>query len=85
MEQKKSWNGYTSWSYLEPNVDFLQPPLEKQRERFRKYDFGLSKTQEERVEQLVKNNITIDLHEHLNVFPKNQITKPHLREFKAYE
>ena len=50
MGRNKKWDGYTSWSYLEPDVDYFKYPLEKQVDRVPIYDFGLSGAQEERVE-----------------------------------
>ncbi len=89
MGRNKIWNGYTSWSYLEPGLDFDSYPLEKQVERVPKYDFGLSKTQEERVEELIEKNIIIDLHEHTHVYPEGYPSKNaelfHDRRYKAFE
>ena len=44
MGRNKKWDGYTSWSYLTPDVDYTVYPLEKQVDRVSPYDFGLSKT-----------------------------------------
>ena len=70
MGRNKKWDGYTSWSYLEPDTDYVKHPLEEQVNRVPPYDFGLTKQQEERVEEIMENNIIISLHEHLDVFPK---------------
>jgi membrane dipeptidase len=48
------------------------------------YDFGLSKVQEERVEGIIKENIIISLHEHLNVFAAGQAPSRR-RSFVGYE
>ncbi len=88
MGRNKKWDGYTSWSYLEAGNDYDAIPLEKQVNRFPDYDFGLSKDQEEHVEELIENNMLIDLHEHLNVFPEGFPVEPQSmpkRQFKAYE
>jgi len=85
MGKNKRWNGYKSWSYLDPTSDFESYPLEKQLNRFPEYDFGLSKDQEQRVQEIVEKNIVISLHDHLNVFPLEDITRPRQREFKAFE
>ena len=82
---KKKWNEYTSWSYLEPEVDFKPYPLEKQLNRFPEYNFGLSKAQEEQFNVFIEKNIIIDLHEHLNIFPASgPLTTTHW-VFLAYE
>jgi membrane dipeptidase len=88
MGRNKKWDGYTSWSYLEAGVDYDATPLEKQIDRFPKYDFGLSKDQEEHVEELIQKNMLINLHEHLNVFSEGFPVKTQSmpkRQFKAYE
>ena len=89
MGRNKRWKGHRSWSYLETGVDYDDYPLEKQVNRVPPYNFGLSKSQEERVERIIENNIIISLHEHLNVFPKGypveRITVERRRQFKAYE
>jgi membrane dipeptidase len=90
MGRNKKWNGYTSWSYLEQGVDYETYPLEPQVDRVAKiwggpkYDFGLSKAQEERVEELIEKNIIISLHEHLDVGAAGP-TPARRRSFKAYE
>ena len=90
MGRNKKWDGYTSWNYLEPDLDYPVFPLEPQVDRVAKiwggpkYDFGLSKTQEERVEELIEKNIIISLHEHLDVGAAGP-TPARRRSFKAYE
>jgi len=86
MGRNKKWDGYTSWSYLEPDVDYFKYPLEKQVDRVPVYDFGLSKTEEERVEEIIEKNIIISLHEHLNVFPVDPLpARIRRRPFVGYE
>ena len=90
MGRNKKWSGYNSWSYLEPEVDYTVYPLEPQVDRIAKiwggpkYDFGLSKKQEEHVEELIEKNIILSLHEHLDVSPVDSAPVRH-RNFKAYE
>ena len=86
LGRNKKWDGYTSWSYLEPDVDYFKYPLEKQVDRVPIYDFGLSGVQEERVEELIEKNIVISLHEHLNVFPTETLpSSVRRRPFMGYE
>ena len=92
MGRNKKWDGYTSWSYLEPNVDYAAYPLQPQVDRVAKiwggpkYDFGLSKTQEERVEELIEKNIIISLHEHIGVSAAGPVPPgAPRRPFIAYE
>ena len=58
--------------------------LNRQIDRVSKYDFGLSKSQEEHVEEILAKNIIVDLHEHIEVAPAERIRFP-LRRIKAYE
>ncbi len=85
MVKTKKWNGYTSWSYLEPKVDYDVYPLEKQVGRVPPYDLGLTKKQEEHAQQFIENNLIFDLHEHMNVYPKGSTGGAQRRLFKAYE
>jgi membrane dipeptidase len=86
LGRNKKWYGYTSWSYLKPDVDYLKYPLEKQVDRVPGYDFGLSKAEEERVEGIVEENIIVSLHEHLNVFPAGPLPPgARRRPFVGYE
>ncbi|MCW4049923.1 MAG: dipeptidase [Candidatus Bathyarchaeota archaeon] len=86
MGKDKKWDGYTSWSYLEADVDYHDYRLEKQVDRVPKYDFGLTKDQEDRVEEIIKKNIIINLHEHLDVFPAEPLPRgAKTRTFTGYE
>jgi membrane dipeptidase len=85
LGRNKKYSGYTSWSYLEPDIDYVKYPLEKQVNRVPEYDFGLSKAQEERVEEIIEKNIIISLHEHLSVFPKEMPPPGPRRPFMGYE
>lgn len=75
MGKNKKWKGYTSWSYLEAGVDYYDNKLEPQLERVPPYDFGLTKDQEDRVQTIIENNIIISLHEHLDVFPAENLPR----------
>jgi len=88
MGGHKKYSGYKSFQYLEPHVDYAYYPLERQVNRTPPYDFGLSKAQEERVQEIIEKNIIISMHEHLDVFPDKSYTGPTLRRgrrFTAYE
>ena len=89
MGRNKIWDGYTSWSYLDAGVDYDEYPQEKQLGRVPRYDFGLSKDQEDRVEKIIEKNIIVDLHEHTHVWPEGYPAKNtrymQSRKFKGYE
>ena len=86
MGKDKKWEGYTSWSYLEAGVDYHDYGLERQVDRVPPYDFGLTKDQEARVKSIIEGNIVIDLHEHLDVFPAESLSRQaRTRVFTGYE
>ena len=90
MGKIRKWDGYTSWSFLEPGVDFepyaVEPQLDRERTvfKYKEYDFGLSKNQEDHVRELMDENIAVDLHEHLEIFA---LEEPYFRKrvYKAYQ
>ena len=85
MNSKKKWDGYTSWSYLHPGEDFDEYPLVNQLDA-EPYDFGLTKNQEDHVEEFIEKNLIMSLHEHLNVTPPPGASKPRkARSFKGFE
>lgn len=79
MGGHKKYSGYKSFQYLTPHLDYASYPLEKEIDRFPPYDFGLSKTQEERVQGIIEKNMIVSMHEHLEVFPDKSYTGPKLR------
>jgi membrane dipeptidase len=86
LGKNKKWNGYTSWGYLEPGVDYHPFKLEPQVDRVPPYDFGLTEDQEDRVQGIVEKNIVISLHEHLDVFPAEPLPRSaKARVFTGYE
>ena len=86
MGKNKKWDGYTSWGYLEPGVDYYPFKLEPQVDRVPPYDFGLTEDQEDRVQGIVEKNIVISLHEHLDVFPAEPLPRgAKARVFTGYE
>ena len=69
MGRNKQYSGYESYSYLEPGIDYkvfkFRDPLELH------WLYPLSKTEEERVEEIIEKNILIDLHVHPNPGPED--------------
>jgi membrane dipeptidase len=90
MGKIKKYDGYKSWDFLEPGVDFepyeVEPQLDRVKTFFKAkdWDFSLSKDQEDHVKELMDNNIAIALHEHLNVFPLSGSHR-RLRIYKAFQ
>jgi membrane dipeptidase len=85
LGRNKKWIDYVSWSYLEKDLDYIEYPRAKQVGNVPVYSFGLSKTQRERVEEILEKNIVISLHEHLSVFSTQTTGPPGGRPFMGYE
>ena len=89
MGRHKKYVGYRAFQYLEPVVDYQEFKLAKEINRVEPYVIQLSKTEEERVEEIIEKNIAISLHDHPVVGPEdiNQIFEYDRagREFIAYE
>ncbi|MDX1495317.1 MAG: membrane dipeptidase, partial [Longimicrobiales bacterium] len=69
MSLTKSYDGYTSFSYLEPGADYRAFDLADQLERVPPYRVPLSDDQEARLERLVGRCLFVSMHEHVGVFP----------------
>jgi membrane dipeptidase len=74
--KNKRYDGYQSYSYLEPGADYAAFELAGQRDRVAAYDLGLSEEQEERASRLVEESVVISLHEHVSVYPKDVADTP---------
>lgn len=89
MGRNKRYSGYKSFEYLEPKVDYKEFKFVKEIGRVEPYIIPLSKTEEERVEKIIEENILISLHDHPVLFPEdiNQAFEYQRagREFTAYE
>ncbi|MGC8608043.1 MAG: hypothetical protein ACP5L5_10860 [Vulcanisaeta sp.] len=68
---RKSYNGYHSWSFLEPNKDYRPFKLAKEVGRVPSSKVELSKVKEERVGKFIERHILISLHDHLQIYPEN--------------
>lgn len=69
--QRKRFDGYTSFQYLEPGVDYKEYELAQQLERVPSRKVEVSDEQEARVATLFRDNLVISLHDHCFVAPKN--------------
>ncbi|MFW9960490.1 MAG: dipeptidase [Candidatus Thorarchaeota archaeon] len=89
MGRKKKYHGYNAYQYLTSGVDYKFFKLREAIKKDWAYTVRLSKTEEERVEEILEKNIVIDLHEHptLMVEDANQSVEmwKEGREFMAYE
>jgi membrane dipeptidase len=69
--QKKTYDGYKSYQYLEPGVDYRPFKLAKEIGRVEPYVYPVSEEQERRVERLLAENIIVSAHDHTSVFPED--------------
>ena len=81
MSLSKNYAGYTSFQYLEKGKDYKNFALAKELNRVEPYLIPLSQEQEVQVENIIRDNIMISMHEHLGVFPADVMETPeYLRE-----
>lgn len=69
MSLTKSYDGYTSFSYLEPGRDYRAFDLADEVERVAPFTVPLTDDEEVRVRDLVERCLFVSMHEHLGVFP----------------
>ncbi|MCL4516560.1 MAG: dipeptidase [Firmicutes bacterium] len=89
MRQKKTYDGYNSFQYLEPGADYKPFKLAKEIGRVEPYIVPVTPEQEEEAQRLLEENIVISLHDHLFVTPEDvtQIFdyQRHGRNWTGYE
>ncbi|HEX6682559.1 MAG TPA: membrane dipeptidase [Candidatus Limnocylindrales bacterium] len=72
LEPAATYTGYTSYSYLEPGVDYREFKLSPELGRVPAYQgVSLSEAQSDRVRKLLAENFVISLHDHASVFPED--------------
>jgi len=69
MSLSKSYGGYTSYAYLEPDADFKAFTLADELNRVEPYLVPLGGDEEARVRALTEGSVFVSLHEHLGTFP----------------
>ena len=80
QEPSPRYEGYTSFDYLEPHVDYTVFELAEEFGRVPEYDLGLDEDQRARVTRILNDEHVISLHEH----PKILTADPHrLREYNS--
>lgn len=78
MARRKRYEGYRSFSYLEPGADYRAFELADTASRVAPYPLPLSEAEERRVEEMADRCVMVSLHEHAGVFPAD------IRETPAY-
>jgi membrane dipeptidase len=79
MGRNKAYRGYSSFSYLESGRDYRPVKLAKELSRVPSKRVPLSKSEEERVEEIIERNTLVSLHDHCDVWPEDT------SEFLEYE
>jgi hypothetical protein len=69
MEPKKRWDGYVSFSSLEPGVDYNEFALSPQIGRVEPFAYPLSDEQDQRAHRLLRECVCISLHDHCGITP----------------
>jgi membrane dipeptidase len=89
MGRNKQYTGYKAYQYLEPGRDYKEFKLRNAVMDEWWEPVPLSKTEEERFEELMTNSIVIDLHAHPDISPADPYEIRELdeegRNFLAYE
>lgn len=67
---QKIYDGYKSFQYLEPGIDYKEFKLSKENDRVEPYTYPVSETQEETVQQILEEDYIISMHEHTFVMPE---------------
>jgi membrane dipeptidase len=72
LEPAKRYTGYTAYDYLDRGIDFKEFTYAKQIGRVPPYaGLELSDEQRERTTRLLRDEIVISLHDHVQVFPED--------------
>jgi len=69
MSLEKRYDGYRSFSYLRPGVDYRDFELAREIDRVPGFTVPLDAEQEDRVRALVERCLFVSMHEHVGVFP----------------
>jgi membrane dipeptidase len=89
MEPKKRWDGYVSFSYLEPGLNYREFELSPQTGRVEPFVYPLSDADHERAERLLREHVCISLHDHCGITPadmtQNDDYVRESREWYGYE
>jgi len=76
MSLTRRYDGYESFSYLEPGVDYRPFEMTDELERVAPYRVALDEAGEARVRELADRLVMVSLHEHVGVFPKRMEDTP---------
>src|SRR5262249_56053014 len=71
MPTPRPYSGCRSFQYLEEGVDYRSFKLAREVDRVQSRKLEVSPEQEQRVQQLMRDNLVISLHDHAFVVPEN--------------
>lgn len=69
--QRKNYNGYKSFQYLEPGVDYRPFKLARELDRVPSTAVAVTPEEEARVRRIFAENLVISLHDHAFIVPEN--------------
>lgn len=67
----KKYDGYRSFQYLEPGVDYREFKLAKEIGRVPSYIVEVTPEQEKQVEEILKENLVVSMHDHTTILPQD--------------
>lgn len=87
MGRNKKYSGYKAYQYLEPGKDYVKIKFRDEIVKEWSYTLPLSKTEEERFEDIMEKSVIVDLHEHPVAYPQDIFAdrRNEGRQFMAYE
>lgn len=68
---KKNYDGYKSFQYLEAGTDYKEYKLSKENDRVAPYDYPVSAAEEEKVQTIMEEDYMVSMHEHTFIMPEN--------------
>jgi membrane dipeptidase len=85
MSLTKNYDHYRSFEFLEADKDYASFKLASDTHRVEPYLIPLTETQEQKVKDLLRDNVYISMHEHLGIFPDDVYETPHyIREGRMF-
>ena len=80
MGRNKKYDGYKAFQYLEPGKDYREFKLRKAIIDEWWEPVPLSKTEEERFEEVMTKSVVMDLHAHADISPEDPIRDQGVRQ-----
>lgn len=85
MSLDKNYDHYRSFAFLEADKDYTAFKLASDTLRVEPYLIPLTEMQEQKVKDLLRDNVYISMHEHLGIFPEDVFETPHyIREGRMF-